>query len=992
MNSNQDQVTPEGGAMAGNSNLFPTPQSVMDEIQHNRKPGSSGKSPRQEMLVRRKMQSEERFRALVDSIQKADAVSQSSTHDTSSRKVQSENIEQERKRKKHKKSKKGSHHTTTSAASESVTSTSRRKQESTSTSRREVLHKDSPDTPDSGPWGIKSVVSDNMDNWMDFHDDTDFSESNQESHDNSSKMSSEVDYLTQSSLLELTPRTTKLDDSTPSQHTHASLGNSLLMESETSHASRSSSQRRPKSKKSSSRRREGDHKRSGMSQSRSSSRSIDPTPSVIAAGVQHVAAKFDVDMSPTRSDETDLMFSTLASDTDSQELLKKAAAESRHLRSRNRSRPSMTPEGIELVTDEDHESMSTVSYDPVLDLISSSKANAQAIKGHIDASDEFKKVSPTPSDYDRQRMLSEVLKSKWASQVSEKQKAVASNSLADVLEGSREGDLTVTEDESPDVGSSPSQLPNTIPPLVSGDPIVFSTDPTDFYRKKDVSTNRFESVEVRYQQMDSERVMAGLGADDSAPETEGLSAGGCKTLTPSCSRLIRNPYFLGLGSLVLLGLVALVVVLLVTRQKGTDEGSASALSDDELLQMIATDVSIDKLLLLDVESYQGKAFAWIKGADRTIRSDREAILQRFALATLFFGAKGEKWDENNGWLSGDDECTWFSSSADSPCDENGNLISLSLRSNNLVGELPAEIAVLRSLRSIDLSGNSLFGSLPTSLELLVDLSSMNLDSNAFDRNFPELLTRLTNLRVLSLSLNRFTGLLPSSISNLTNMEVFSVAANRLTSGIPSDISKMTALRELYLEFNELSGPIVSELGLLSNLENIKLDLNLFSSGIPTELGLLVNLRSFSCNDCSLVGGLPTETGQLVRLNTFELQSNELTGTIPSEIGLATSLRLVDLSYNSFAGTLPSDVGRLASISIFDASGNKLTGTLPRELASIDSKGFVFYLDNNQLTGTIPEEVCNLLVESRDVISLNGTQVVLCNCEQCHTGSQRSRGD
>jgi Leucine-rich repeat (LRR) protein len=820
-----------------------------------------------------------------------------------------------------------------------------------------------------------------MDKWMPFDDDTDFSESNHES------ISSEVEYLAHTSLLELTPRSMELDasrsgvsqGSTPNPQRHPSLGRMVVMDSGMSHSPPSSSHRR-KSKKSSS-------KRPGVRRSGSSSRSMNPTPSVIAAGVQQVAAKLDVDMSPTRSNKNELTVSPLLNDDNSEEQLKKAPtrSESRQLRIRHRRRTSGKPEDIELITDGDHESMSTVSYDLSLDLVSSFKANIRRGDDHGD-SEEVMKVSPIPSDRDRQRAVSEALEMKRASQISEKQKAVSSNSLADVLEGSREGELT--EDESPGFRTKQTRKPNTTPPPSPvNETISFKTDPTDFYRKKDVAAARFESVEVRYQQMESETTASGRVADGIPADSKGASEDGPRSRPCSCSKLLRNPFFLGFGCAVLLGLIVVVVVFLVTRANAGGGRPPSAFSDDELLNLIANQTSVDSTLLLMPESLQGQAFLWLKGADVSVRSDQKRILQRFALVTLFFYTKGENWYASEGWLSDTSECTWFSSGG-SPCDEYGNVTSLSLSSNKLVGELPAEIALLTSLHSIDLSGNNLFGALPPTFEDLVRLSSLNLDSNAFDRRFPELLTRLTNLRVLSLSMNQITGLLPSSISKLTNVEVFSVAANRLVSSMPSDISKMTALRELYLEFNELSGPIASELGLLSHLENIKLDLNLFSSGVPSELGLLVNLNSFSCNDCSLVGALPTEIGRLHRLNTFEVQSNQLTGSIPSEIGSASSLRMIDLSTNSFVGSLPSDVGRLTSISLFDASGNNLTGTIPRELAYIDSRGFVFYLDNNQLTGTVPAEVCTKLVGSEDVISLKGTKVALCNCVKCHNMSLR----
>lgn len=321
MNPTQDQLppTPDGEPNASAKKSFPTPNSVMDELHYNRKPASSGKSPRQEERIRRKMASKERFWALVDSIHKADG---QSMHDDS-RNSQSESTEHEGKVKRRKKARKSSHHTTPSAASATGTNSGRRIRESSTRRSSKIEPKDSSNKPVSGPWGIKSVVSNNMDKWMPFDDDTDFSESNHESYDSSSKISSEVEYLAQTLLLELTPRSVQLDASrssvtqasTPNPQRHPSLGRMVVMDSGMSHSSRSSSHRR-KSKKSSSRR-VGDPKRPGVSRSNSSSRSMNPTPSVIAAGVQEVAAKLDVDMSPKRSQETEMTVSPLLDDDNS---------------------------------------------------------------------------------------------------------------------------------------------------------------------------------------------------------------------------------------------------------------------------------------------------------------------------------------------------------------------------------------------------------------------------------------------------------------------------------------------------------------------------------------------------------------------------------------------------------------------------------------------------------------------------------------------------
>ena len=66
--------------------------------------------------------------------------------------------------------------------------------------------------------------------------------------------------------------------------------------------------------------------------------------------------------------------------------------------------------------------------------------------------------------------------------------------------------------------------------------------------------------------------------------------------------------------------------------------------------------------LVNSDSPQGKALSWTIGDAllNTNYSD-ERILQRFALATLYFSTGGESWYDNSGWLEEEiNECNWFS--------------------------------------------------------------------------------------------------------------------------------------------------------------------------------------------------------------------------------------------------------------------------------------------------------------------------------------------
>ncbi|XP_028753875.1 probable inactive receptor kinase At2g26730 [Neltuma alba] len=163
------------------------------------------------------------------------------------------------------------------------------------------------------------------------------------------------------------------------------------------------------------------------------------------------------------------------------------------------------------------------------------------------------------------------------------------------------------------------------------------------------------------------------------------------------------------------------------------------------------------------------------------------------------------------WNASDSACNWFGVKCDPsrsfvfslrlpgvgllggiPPDTIGRLTQLrvlSLRSNGLAGEIPADFSNLTLLRNVYLQDNQLSGGFPTSLTQLGRLTRLDLSSNNFTGPIPFSINNLTHLTGLFLQSNRFSGNLPSVSAKLVG---FDVSNNQLNGSIPKSLSKFPA--------------------------------------------------------------------------------------------------------------------------------------------------------------------------------------------------------
>ena len=279
---------------------------------------------------------------------------------------------------------------------------------------------------------------------------------------------------------------------------------------------------------------------------------------------------------------------------------------------------------------------------------------------------------------------------------------------------------------------------------------------------------------------------------------------------------------------------------------------------------------LSAILTLGILGWASTAHAAIPASQRTVLTD------------LFTSTNGAAWINKTNWNGAvGTECTWFGVTCDAA---QSNVVSIQLRSNNLVGTLPA-LSGLSALQTFDVFGNFLTGPIPS-------------------------LTGLTALQFFLVQHNQLTGAMPS-LTGLTALQHFAVDFNQLTGSIPS-LNTLTALRGFSAFNNQLTGAIPPLSGL-------------------TALQFIDVTGNFGGGGNLLTGTIPSLTG-LTNLSNFRVSNNQLTGTIPSLTGL-TALQIFRVNNNQLTGAIPSITG-LTALQSLDVNSNQLTGPVPAPPASL----------------------------------------------------------
>jgi Leucine rich repeat len=469
-----------------------------------------------------------------------------------------------------------------------------------------------------------------------------------------------------------------------------------------------------------------------------------------------------------------------------------------------------------------------------------------------------------------------------------------------------------------------------------------------------------------------------------------------------------------------------------TLQPSRDKSGCEDLPrDTALIEQLSNVTNLDALL--DDSTPQGRAKLWLQEDDpaNVDPCTYETLLQRYALATMYFSTDGDGWTDNKGWLSGENECTW----SNVECimvDNAGQVANLTLVGNNLDGKLPDELHVLDEMSLLDVSVNFLSGTIPAIyFESLLKLTRLHLNANSLSGSLPSNIDGLSgSLEELELSDNLLSGTIPSSIANLQKLKRLLMATNELVGSIPTEMGTMrlvsffgnrnqlsgsipeefwanTQLASLGLSDNQFSGTISSSVGNLRSILLLDLSGNRLSGTIPILLGRASSLEGLDLSNNQLVGTVRDIFSTFADLQTLDLSLNGITGSIPSGIFDLATVRSIALNGNGFDGTIPGNFGNAVALESLLLHDNTLTGPVPDiqqgplalPLASLEE----LQLQNNQLTGSMAQSVCNLREEGTGVLeSLSADcgeaanpmiecEVPAC-CTLCFPVSFREQGD
>ena len=381
---------------------------------------------------------------------------------------------------------------------------------------------------------------------------------------------------------------------------------------------------------------------------------------------------------------------------------------------------------------------------------------------------------------------------------------------------------------------------------------------------------------------------------------------------------------------------------------------------------------------------------------------------RVALRAFYRATGGDDWSDNTNWLSDEPLEEWHGVGVDG----DGRVHDLSLRDNNLTGQIPGAIGLLDGLFILELGYNPLTGPIPSAIGRLQGLRDLSLRDTGLSGSVPREMGGMTGLEYMDVSNTALSGPLPQTFADLTVARFYHSGTGlcvprslaewyaRLSSADPLPCIPETADRdvlvslynetggpewrgqrnwlserslntwegivtdeegyvtEVFIPWNNLTDSIPPDLGSLARLEVLALYGNELTGRIPPELGKLSRVRDLSLSGNKLEGPIPPELGGLVSVDTMYLSGNKLSGPIPAEFGNLVALEHLAIFENELSGPLPAELGKLKKLKSLWAVDNKFEGPLPPELGDMASLEDLS-LSRNEIAGAIPPELGQL---------------------------------
>ncbi|KAL1349946.1 hypothetical protein HN51_026419 [Arachis hypogaea] len=313
-----------------------------------------------------------------------------------------------------------------------------------------------------------------------------------------------------------------------------------------------------------------------------------------------------------------------------------------------------------------------------------------------------------------------------------------------------------------------------------------------------------------------------------------------------------------------------------------------------------------------------------------------------------------------------------------------HVVSIVLKSQNLSGTLPPQLARLPYLQEIDLTLNYLNGTIPKQWSSL-NLVNISLYGNRVTGSIPKELGNITTLKSLVLEFNQLSGNLPTELGSLPQIETLLLTSNNFTGELPASFANLTTLKNIRLGDNQFSGSIPNFIQNWRSVETMVIQGSGFSGPIPSGISLMKNLNDLRISDLNGSDSPFPQLDRITNLQTLMLRSCNIIGAMPENLGNLTNLKVLDLSYNKLSGQIPSSFAELQKMDMLFLTRNLLTGPLPDWISKPD---FVDLSFNNFSIRKSEEPGCQQGSTNLFASSVNGNSIGNISCLQ-NTGCTKT---
>ena len=339
-----------------------------------------------------------------------------------------------------------------------------------------------------------------------------------------------------------------------------------------------------------------------------------------------------------------------------------------------------------------------------------------------------------------------------------------------------------------------------------------------------------------------------------------------------------------------------------------------------------------------------------------------------ALRALYHATDGVNWDDNDNWLTDAPLTDWHGIRVD----DEGRVIGIYLNSNNLSGEIPAELRRLGHLEGLHLARNNLSGIIPQELGDLHNLKVLALFDNDLTGSIPSQLGSLDNLEEIYLDRNELSGRIPASLGRLSNLRRLRLSANELTGHIPDSFSRLTNLQRLSLAVNHLSGQVPAEFADLDNLTHLYLwGNNLAAEDFIQRIGDMDNLEFLDIGGNRIDGAqVLSKVSELSKLTGLGIHDSGITDEdlqhYMSDL-IARGLDFLNIRSNGLSDTQTLvGLSRITTLYRLAINDNNFSGELPRTFTDLKFIRLFYFYDNDDLCAPTDAEFQEWLNGIHDV--------------------------